>query len=419
MELPSLTPPLLHYLENCQGCGACAPSCPYYHVDPRYEPVEKAENLREIMRRHYTLAGRVLGKLVGARHLKDIGDLWRLSEYAYRCADCGHCYVTCPFAIDSGAVLKNLRALLFNSGVAPSILKFLSELEKEDKLMSIPDVASLWENFIKSLNAPVGVKGAEVFLMVSLLDVVLTPKVVRNTVKILQGVGENFTLPNKPLGVFPPVGGIVGDTTSMRRTIRNIVDYIEKFEPRKVVLINGCYTYPYFRFEATNILRKKFSFQVLHISELLDKYIKDGKLKTNKLNISATYYDSCQLGRRGGVYEEPRRVLKTVVSHYVDLKHNRERTMCLGGGAGIALLSENMRERLATIGFDVKIDDKERSFLDKLQKDYQSAIKHGVREITKTKTEIVVTTCPFVIENLSRSGIKAEHLVNLVAESTT
>ncbi|MEM4963322.1 MAG: (Fe-S)-binding protein [Pyrobaculum sp.] len=417
MEALKLTPSLLHYFENCQGCSVCAPSCPYYYIDPKYGPVEKAEYLRELMRKRYTVAGRLLGGLAGARGLKDFKDLWDVLKYAYRCADCGHCYVTCPYGIDSGHMVKNLRAVLYRAGVAPSLLKTLSEYERDERYVNSPQVVELWNNFVKTIDAPVGVKGAEVFVTVSLLDVLLTPDVVENTVKILKHVGESFTLPERPLGILPPVSGVVGDTSSLKTTVHNIVSYIEKYSPRKVVFVNGCYTYPYFRFEATNILKKKFLFEVLHISELLDRYIREGRLKFRKLEVSTAYYDSCQLGRRGGVYEEPRRVLKSIVSRYVEFKHSRERTMCLGGGSGIALLSRRVVENLLKIGVGVEIDQKEERFLTELSNDYKAAVEHVLKDIKQVNADVVVVVCPFVMFNLLDNGVKVEHFVNIVASS--
>ncbi|MGC9130620.1 MAG: (Fe-S)-binding protein [Pyrobaculum sp.] len=413
--LPKLSPPLVHYFEDCVGCAACAPSCPYYYVDHKYAPVDKAEFLRQMLRSKYTLAGKLLGRVVGAKMPRSDVEWWKIMQYAYRCADCGHCYTTCPFGIDSGAMVRRLREVLYNAGYAPPVLNELNRLEKSGEYVTRSK--GLWEDFVKSAGVPVGKKGARVLLMVTLMDLLLSRDVVLNAVKILRAAGEDFTLPERPLGVAPPLGAVVGDRESLRAVVSDIINYVEGLSPQYVVLISGCYQYPYFRFEATDILRRKFGFRVLHISELLYEYLKAGRLKLKKLGISATLHDSCQLARRGGVIKEPREVLKAVVN-YVEPKHGGREAMCLGGGAGIALLAKDVREAIGkALGISVELGGREAKFVEELEGDYGKASRKGVDELKKTGAEVVVATCPLALAALRAGGLKAEHFINVVASA--
>jgi Fe-S oxidoreductase len=108
--------------------------------------------------------------------------------------------------------------------------------------------------------------------------------------------------------------------------------------------------------------------EVLHITEYLDRLLKEGKLNlNNNLPIKATYHDPCHLGRlaepwipwegkevkvmgqlilqdppkefrRGakGVYDSPRELLRSIESlEFFEMDRIREYAWCCGAGGGV------------------------------------------------------------------------------------
>jgi Fe-S oxidoreductase len=105
-------------------------------------------------------------------------------------------------------------------------------------------------------------------------------------------------------------------------------------------------------------------FEVVHLVELVDKWVKDGTLKLkNKVDMRVTYHDPCSLGRlsepwihwegtrvewglleptrvfrRGinGIYEPPRNILKAIPGiELVEMFRHHENAWCCGSDAGV------------------------------------------------------------------------------------
>lgn len=97
--------------------------------------------------------------------------------------------------------------------------------------------------------------------------------------------------------------------------------------------------------------------EIVHYTQLLDRLIRSGKITPNAgPDLVVTYHDPCYLGRHNSVFEPPRRILKAIPGlTIVEMPHNRENSLCCGGGGGHAwrtdgtgLASTRVREALAT-----------------------------------------------------------------------
>jgi Fe-S oxidoreductase len=122
------------------------------------------------------------------------------------------------------------------------------------------------------------------------------------------------------------------------------------------------------------------SFPVYHFSQFVNRLIKEKKLKfTKDIKAKITYHDPCHLGRHGGVFEDPREVLKKIPGvELVEMPRNRMGSRCCGAGGGYKSGYNQLAVNIAA---------------------------ERVKEAIATGADILVTTCPFCVLNL-QAGAK-------------
>ncbi|MFB5284928.1 (Fe-S)-binding protein [Peribacillus sp. Hz7] len=128
--------------------------------------------------------------------------------------------------------------------------------------------------------------------------------------------------------------------------------------------------------------------EVYHHTELLDQWIKEGKIKfTKELNEVITYHDSCYLGRYNDVYDPPREILKAIPGvKLVEAGRNRENAMCCGAGGGMMWTEENTGTRINIA---------------------------RTEQLLETKPTMIGSGCPYCLTMIS-DGVKAKEVEETV-----
>ncbi len=127
---------------------------------------------------------------------------------------------------------------------------------------------------------------------------------------------------------------------------------------------------------------------VIHISQLLDELIKEGKLEFSKKDFNVTYHDSCHLGRHCEVFDEPRNVIETV-ANLVEMENIRENSLCCGAGGGVKSAYPELASQMAKLRLSQAID---------------------------TDCSTLITPCPFCKLNLENEDIEVLDLTEFLVE---
>ena len=154
-----------------------------------------------------------------------------------------------------------------------------------------------------------------------------------NSVRILKDGGVKFNY----LGNDESCCGIPFLMAGKWDLFENVVRYnIGKFKEKGVTQIitscPGCWVSlnHYYRTWAKK-LGLEYPVTVYHITEIASKLIENKRLNLNEVKGTVTYHDSCHVGRHGGIYEEPRKILNSIPgTNLVEMEHNRDDGLCCG-----------------------------------------------------------------------------------------
>ncbi len=368
------------FMDICVRCGACADKCHYFigSGDPKNMPVLRAELLRSVYRRDFTTAGKIMGRMVGARDLTvDVLKEW--FYYFYQCTECRRCSVFCPYGIDTAEItiiareLLNLVGLCIDWIVTPAANCFRTGNHLGIQPHGFQDSVNFALDDLEEItgiriDAPVNRKGAEILFVVPSADYFADPHYygflgylalfheigLDYTFSAYASEGGNFGLFHshemmkrlnakiyaeaKRLGVKWILGGECGH---MWRVIHQYMDTLNgpaDFLEVPVSPITGT------RFENARATK------MVHICEFTADLIRHGAIKLDPSrndHLRVTFHDSCNPARAMGLLEEPRYIIRKSCNNFFEMPENtiREKTFCCGSGAGLGT-DENIEIRM-------------------------------------------------------------------------
>lgn len=332
------------YLENCTRCGTCIEACHAYASlkDLRYTAVGRAQNVRRLFETYFTTTGKVAPWLNEA---VDLDEAWmeKVYETAFTCTGCRRCMMHCPLGIDTQQIQAMAKMMLIGADMEPKPLTMRAKdsIAKGEK----PDVHR--EKFTKAVEKlrqevlekwkaeagedviPLDVQGAHV------LYVSMTEKhSILPAAKIMNAAGEHWSLSYYEAVNF---GAFVGNPAMTEQICQRIVNEAEQLGVKEVVICECGTAYRVMKHQIG-----KHSFEVITFLQLIDRYLKQGKIKLEKGRVQGriTYHDPCQIARNGGVYEAPRNALKALTDDFVDTTPTRSANWCCGGGGGLVIAGE-------------------------------------------------------------------------------
>jgi len=354
------------FMEACVHCGQCAEACHFYQVtgDPKYTPAYKLFPLVQVYKRHKAPFSGLMRMLGLAPPELDEQDLEDWSELIYdSCTLCARCTVVCPMGIDIATAVRRIREGFSAAGLVPDGLVGAAKrvLETGSPLGIKPHVL---EKIVKEQADEVGIpielnkQGADYLVILSAMEVLNFYEVIGALAKVFDRAGISWTISTEAYEATN-VGIQMGDLDVARTLVERIVNAAEKLGVKYVISPECGHAYSALKWEGPNLIGRDYGFEVVHILELLDQLVGDGRLPTRGQDSRRlTYHDPCQIVRRGGLIAEPRNLLNKVANNFVETAEHGKYNICCGGGGGVS--SNPRAEELRLKAFAAKkkqIDD--------------------------------------------------------------
>ena len=402
----------------CTECGRCNTVCPATNTGKPLFPKEIILGVKEAL---FVQSGEILGAdslynrlgIAGVRadktpdekdahHEPMVGGVIT-TDALWACTSCRACMEICPVSIEHVPKIVDMRRhLVMEEGEFPAeAMATLNNIERNQNPWEIsndkraewaaglgvplmsenPDADVLyWVGCMGSFdrrNQKVATAVAKILLAAKVNFAILGPEesctgdparrigneylwqtLAQQNIEVLNGYGFNTAVENHSNGHNGHATGVA---------------------PKHRTIITAC---PH----CFNTIKNEYTqlggtYEVLHHTVFIDKLLADERIKLPEGfdQRKLTYHDPCYIGRYNDVYDEPRRVLTVLNSNGVtEMRRNRNKSFCCGGGGGRAWMEERIGKRIN---------------------------QTRVNEALETGADVLAAACPFCI-TMFDDGIK-------------
>jgi len=305
-----------------------------------------------------------------------------LAEILYTCTTCKNCAEQCPmkFAPDIIDWIVGARSDMVEKGkIPPRVAHFFEAVHGYgNPLKLLRSDRAAWANGTKPYAS-----GDEYLFYVGCLGSYDEngQKMARSLADVLNASGVSFGI----LGSDEECCGnevyMLGEMGLFQALVEKNSQKFKELGVKKVVTLcpHGYNTMK------NNYPALGVNIEVYHYTQLLNDLIEKNKLKLSPNKARVTYQDPCFLGRYNNIYDEPRRILKSIPGiELVEMERNRKDAFCCGGGSGNFIM-------------------------DLLAGTEDSPARVRVREAHATGADTLAVACPSCLTMLT-DAVKAEDL---------
>jgi len=318
---------------SCLRCGLCSASCPVYR-----ESLVESDSPR----------GRVA--LVKAASEGSLQPSARFADRIYRCTLCASCTKVCPSGVEVEELLLDARQDLAEQGLLSPTSRRLA-----DSLLAGHNISGednrrrlIWTENLEQPPVGIGKATAPLIYFVGCVASFFPASysIPQALVQILEAAGAEYGLPGEREWCcgYPLLAAGLRDEA--RETMAHNLAQVKAMGAATILTTcPSCYhmwhtVYP--------TILGDLGVRALHATEWLAEVMAQGQLKLRPLAARVTYHDPCDLGRKSGLYEPPRQVLRQIPGlELVEMAEYHVNALCCGGGGNLESYDAGLTTALA------------------------------------------------------------------------
>jgi len=386
-------------LYTCTRCGRCQDSCPATTSGKPLNPKQVIQNMKQ----HLLAAGPGLLKAsakAGASSPPSITGEVIAEDEIWACTTCRTCQEVCPVSIEPMTKLIDLRRnLVMEQATMPETA--------EVALRSIEDRGHPWRgttasrtDWAEGLNIKTLAEDSHIDILywVGCTEALeeRSTKVARSVARLLKLAGVNFAILGAEESCCGEPARRLGNEYLFQTQVAKNIEILKSYNVKRIVTAcPHCYNtlkneYPQFGGE----------FEVSHHTQFIAELFQKNRLRAIKgLGGMVTYQDPCYLGRYNDIYQPPRQILSHLPDlTAVEMKPNKTKSFCCGGGGGRMWLEEAAGQRVSELRLE---------------------------QAMATQASVIATACPYCLQMLDDAiktrevteSLKVKDIAELIAEA--
>jgi Fe-S oxidoreductase len=271
-------------------------------------------------------------------------------EALWACTTCGYCEAACPIELEHLAKFYKLRQhRVMMDGEFPHELKAVFEAyESQSNPWGLPSQAR--GDWAQGLDVPRWTDAAQagdfdlLFYVGSAQS--FDPrgqKIARAFVQVLRAAGVRFAILGEAETSTGECVRRAGNEMLFQQLAATLVETLNGLGVKRIVTCDP---------HAFNTLRNEYPafgghWQVEHHTQLIDRLLRDGRLKPTKQLQRVVFHDPCYLGRHNEEYGAPRRIVAALAQDApLEFELHGPKAMCCGAGGARMWLEETIGTRI-------------------------------------------------------------------------
>ena len=331
---------------SCTECGRCNQACPATCTDKPLNPRLVIHDIKANLLKNGPQI--IKKKDIKQPLIGDDGEGSVSEDSIWACTTCGACMEECPVFIEHVPKIVEMRRNLIEmkSKFPEELFHLFENMEARSNPWGLPPAKrGAWAEEVGA--KPFEKDNTEYLFYVGCAGAFdsRSKHITLAVSKILNAAGVSWGVLGKDELCCGDSARRLGNEFVFNQMVHSNIEMFREKNIKKIItLCPHCFSTLKNDYRQYNI-----ELEVLHYTELIDQFIKEGKIRLNRTEAlgNTVFHDSCYLGRYNEIYEAPRKAIEEATGTAPkEIKRHGSKSSCCGAGGGRMWLEETIGTRI-------------------------------------------------------------------------